>query len=266
MNQGFAPEIEGQADIPIQSGYLVNESHKKIEIYESLLIGFHFVPIGTFFTSGVTSAAQFNTYRGGEKILGSAHGRKDVHTSFPRERLFKNANFNLGVERQFVIKITEMAQFRDPGEFVKHVGIKFRHSQDALRLSGCHEVLNECFENILIPSEKDELQICKNDCPVDKTLRDGKIRSFEAYFQHKEGYRLPVFMRTMPIMDSDQKIVGAVETFYDTSPKVLIPQKAQELKKMNLLDPLTEMGNKSYLEAQIMFKLEENGACSSPPV
>jgi diguanylate cyclase (GGDEF)-like protein len=64
-------------------------------------------------------------------------------------------------------------------------------------------------------------------------------------------------MRIMPIMDSEQKILGAVETFYDTSPRVLIPQKAQELRKMSLLDPLTELGNKAYLEAQLMLKLDE---------
>jgi diguanylate cyclase (GGDEF)-like protein/PAS domain S-box-containing protein len=136
----------------------------------------------------------------------------------------------------------------------------FYWNQGAIDITGFTkaEILgHKCFENILIPSENDDLQICKNDCPVEKTIRDGKIRNFEAYFHHKEGYRLPVFMRIMPIMDSEQKIIGAVETFFDTSPKVLIPQKAQELRKMNLLDPLTEMGNKAYLESQIMLRLEE---------
>jgi diguanylate cyclase (GGDEF)-like protein/PAS domain S-box-containing protein len=136
----------------------------------------------------------------------------------------------------------------------------FYWNQGAVGITGFTkaEILeHKCSENILIPKENGDLQICKNECPVDKTIQDGKIRSFEAYFHHKEGYRFPVFMRTMPIMDKEQRIIGAVETFYDTSPKVLIPQKAQELRKMNLLDPLTEMGNKSYLDAQIMLKLEE---------
>ncbi|MGD9345655.1 MAG: GGDEF domain-containing protein, partial [Candidatus Aminicenantes bacterium] len=61
----------------------------------------------------------------------------------------------------------------------------------------------------------------------------------------------------MPLMDPENRIIGAVETFYDTSPKVLIPQKTQELKRMNLLDPLTELGNKAYLEAQIKLRLDE---------
>lgn len=136
----------------------------------------------------------------------------------------------------------------------------FFWNQGAVEITGFTktEILGKnCFEDILISSDGDDLQLCKNDCPVEKTLRDGKIRSFEAYLHHKEGYRLPVFMRIMPIMDSEQKIIGAVESFFDTSPRVLIPQKTQELKKMSLLDPLTELGNKAYLEAQIKLRLDE---------
>ena len=136
----------------------------------------------------------------------------------------------------------------------------FFWNQGAVDITGFTKaeiVGKSCFEDILIPSDGDDLQLCKNDCPVEKTRRDGKIRSFEAYIHHREGYRLPVFMRVLPIMDSEEKIIGAVETFYDTSPRVLIPQKTQELRKMSLLDPLTELGNKAYLEAQIKLRMDE---------
>jgi diguanylate cyclase (GGDEF)-like protein/PAS domain S-box-containing protein len=136
----------------------------------------------------------------------------------------------------------------------------FFWNQGAVDITGFTKaeiVGKSCFEDILIPSDGDDLQLCRNDCPVEKTRRDGKIRSFEAYIHHREGYRLPVFMRVLPIMDSEEKIIGAVETFYDTSPRVLIPQKTQELRKMSLLDPLTELGNKAYLEAQIKLRMDE---------
>jgi diguanylate cyclase (GGDEF)-like protein/PAS domain S-box-containing protein len=162
------------------------------------------------------------------------------------------------IDRDFFKNIVE--NLREGIAFLDSQNKFFFWNQGAVDITGFTkaEILgNQCFEDILISSEGDELQLCKNDCPVEKTLRDGKIRSFEAYLQHKEGFRLPVFMRIFPIMDSEQKVIGAVETFYDTSPRVLIPQKAQELKKMSLLDPLTELGNKSYLEAQIKLRLDE---------
>jgi diguanylate cyclase (GGDEF)-like protein/PAS domain S-box-containing protein len=116
---------------------------------------------------------------------------------------------------------------------------------------------NFCSENILILTDDRGMQICKDICPVKETLQDGKVRSFEAYLHHKEGFRLPVNMRVLPIFDRGKKIIGAVETFNDTSPKVLMPQKTDELKKMNMLDPLTELGNKKYLELHLKLRLEE---------
>jgi len=116
---------------------------------------------------------------------------------------------------------------------------------------------NFCSENILILTDGGGMHICKDSCPVDKTLRDGKVRSFEAYLQHTEGFRLPVDMRILPIFDREKKIIGAVETFNDTSPKVLMPQQTDELKKMDMLDSLTELGNRKYLELHLKLRLEE---------
>lgn len=116
---------------------------------------------------------------------------------------------------------------------------------------------NQCSENILILTDGGGMQICKDFCPVKETLQDGVARSFEAYLHHKEGFRLPVNMRILPIFDREKKIIGAVETFNDTSPKVLMPQKTDELKKMSMLDPLTELGNRKYLELHLKLRLEE---------
>lgn len=71
-------------------------------------------------------------------------------------------------------------------------------------------------------------------------------------------------MRILPIFDRENKIIGAVETFNDTSPKVLMPQKADELKKMNMLDLLTELGNRKYLELHLKLRLEEMQKHSLP--
>jgi len=114
-----------------------------------------------------------------------------------------------------------------------------------------------CFENILIHRENESLQICTTCCPVDQTLSDGQVRAYDVYLQHKEGFRLPVAMRILPIFDREKNIIGAVETFYDTSPKIFIPQKMDELKKMNLLDPETDLANRKYLEIQLKLRLDE---------
>ncbi|MFC2164858.1 diguanylate cyclase domain-containing protein [Acidobacteriota bacterium] len=149
-----------------------------------------------------------------------------------------------------------------------HDGIVFLDSEKRIILwnDGAEEISgyqrkdvigNLCSENILILSDGGGMQICKDFCPVKETLLDGQVRSFEAYLHHKEGFRLPVNMRILPIFDREKKIIGAVETFNDTSPKVLMPQKTDELKKMNMLDPLTDLGNRKYLELHLKLRLEE---------
>lgn len=62
-------------------------------------------------------------------------------------------------------------------------------------------------------------------------------------------------------VDCDRKILywnkGAVEIFSDSSPKLVITQRIKELEKMALLDPLTELANRRYIELNMQTKLDE---------
>jgi len=120
------------------------------------------------------------------------------------------------------------------------------------------EIINkQCPKNILIQVDEQKMSICKENCPVKQTLIDGKIRNKVAYFQHKEGFRIPVNMRVLPIIDNEKNIIKAAVSFYDTSPRVIIPQRTKELARMGLLDPITKLGNRSYLDMHINFRLDE---------
>jgi len=115
----------------------------------------------------------------------------------------------------------------------------------------------KCSENILNPVDETGKSLCDEHCPVKRALADGQNHTLEAYLLHKEGYRLPVFIRTFPLFSEKGKITAAGETFYDTSPKFVMPQRKMELDKLQLLDQQTEVGNKRYLELQLQSRLEE---------
>ena len=115
----------------------------------------------------------------------------------------------------------------------------------------------KCSENILNPVDDSGNNLCEEDCPVKQALTDGKSHSIKAYLQHKEGHRLPVSIRAFPILGEDGEIVAAVETFNDISPKFIVPQRKIELEKMQLLDPLTEVGNRRFLEIHLQSRIEE---------
>ena len=52
-------------------------------------------------------------------------------------------------------------------------------------------------------------------------------------------------------------IIGAVETYHEISPRVAMPHSSENIKKMNLFDPLIEMGNRRYLEIHLYSRLAE---------
>jgi len=134
----------------------------------------------------------------------------------------------------------------------------WNHGAELITGFKCSEVIGrQCSEDILIDVGTQGLIMCKEQCPMKQTLQDGRSRQLEAYLQHKEGYRLPVRMKMFPIKDESGCITGVAETFTDISPKVLLPQKTRELARMGLLDPLTKLGNRAYIELHLRSRLRE---------
>lgn len=114
-----------------------------------------------------------------------------------------------------------------------------------------------CVDTVLNHVDKCGIKLYTTACPLFETIMDYRPREIEVYIQHKKGYRIPVFVRTTPLLDSDEHIIGAVEIFSDNTPKLLINQRIQDLERMALLDPLTELANRRYIEMNIQSKLDE---------
>ncbi len=114
-----------------------------------------------------------------------------------------------------------------------------------------------CSDKMISPVDSSGKNLCGDECPVKKALSDGMPHALEAYLQHKEGHRFPVSIRAFPILGENGMVLAAVETFNDTSPKFIMPQQKKELGRMQLLDPLTEVGNRRFLEIHILSRLEE---------
>ena len=101
------------------------------------------------------------------------------------------------------------------------------------------------------------VQLCMTTCPLAKTVADSMPREMNLYIRHKKGHRVPVLIRTIALRHSLGRVIGAVEIFSDSSPKLAITQKIKELEKMALLDPLTELANRRYIELNMQTKLDE---------
>jgi hypothetical protein len=76
---------------------------------------------------------------------------------------------------------------------------------------------SSCSNNILIHVDAMGRQLCKGSCPLIATMADGAPHETEVYLHHKQGHRLPVWVRTSPLPAADGSFVGAVEIFTEIS-------------------------------------------------
>ncbi|GAB4303289.1 MAG: GGDEF domain-containing protein [Oscillatoriaceae cyanobacterium] len=114
-----------------------------------------------------------------------------------------------------------------------------------------------CWNNILKHIDQCGHTHCQGSCPLASTLADGQTREVELYLHHKHGHRVPVSLRVAPLRDEQGNICGAIEIFVDNSAKVAILERVEELEKMAMVDTLTKLPNRRYLEAKLPHILSE---------
>lgn len=130
----------------------------------------------------------------------------------------------------------------------------------AERISGysAQEVLGRsCSDNLLMHIDAQGTLLCRGFCPLAATLADGQQREAEVFLHHKDGHRVAVYVHVAPLFNDSGQIIGAAEIFNDNSSKRHVELENENLKKLALLDELTEIGNRRYAEMQIETSLSE---------
>ncbi len=120
------------------------------------------------------------------------------------------------------------------------------------------EVLGrQCPEDFALLVDHEGSAVAAEKCPIIATLADGTIRSAELFLRHKEGYRLPVSLRVIPVIREDGEIIGAAAVFTDMSPKVTIPMNITDLERRGLLDVETGIPGRKFLDMHLAARLDE---------
>jgi diguanylate cyclase (GGDEF)-like protein/PAS domain S-box-containing protein len=133
-------------------------------------------------------------------------------------------------------------------------------NKSAERITGfiAEEVLgHRCSDNILIHVDGKGNNLCLGMCPLAATIEDGSSRESEVYLHHKNGHRLPVWIRITPIRDTKGVIVGGAELFTDLSPRNALALRIEELERHALLDNLTQLANRYYIERELEGRFSE---------
>ena len=116
---------------------------------------------------------------------------------------------------------------------------------------------SNCSNNILIHVDEKGTFLCTDICPLLQTTRDGMDSQLNIYLHHKDGRRLPVTVNASPIRDENGSIIGSVEIFRITSSPAGDSDYMEDLRRAALIDSLTEIGNRRYLEMKLKTSCEE---------
>lgn len=133
-------------------------------------------------------------------------------------------------------------------------------NRSAERITGypaAEVVGRSCAESLLIHVDPDGRPLCQIGCPLQRTLQDGVPQRAEVFLHHRDGHRVPVQVRVTPLRNAEGVVVGAVEIFSDNSAKRAMAERIGNLERLAMLDQLTELPNRRYLEMSLALRVSE---------
>jgi len=132
-----------------------------------------------------------------------------------------------------------------------------KSAEDITGYKGSEVVGSYCSDNILQHVDVDGNSLCVLGCPLAGVIEDGNPRDFEVFLHHKDGHRVPVLVRALPLKDKNEDIIGVLEIFSENSVRKNILEKIKSLEKLAMLDELTQIPNRRYVENTIKLRFDE---------
>jgi diguanylate cyclase (GGDEF)-like protein/PAS domain S-box-containing protein len=110
---------------------------------------------------------------------------------------------------------------------------------------------SRCMDNILIHVDDHGRCLCKEDCPVVSVFAEGKCHEALVYLYHKEGYRVPVAIKALPLKNDRGEITSVIEIFNDRSLQIDAPPDANTKTEQPFVDPVTGFFSHSHLRLKL---------------
>ncbi len=158
------------------------------------------------------------------------------------------------LEQTVIDNLYDGVYFVDRGRRIRY------WNQGAEKLSGfaSHEVVgHKCFDNLLNHVDAAGTSLCRTQCPLAATMRDGEPREAEIFLRHRDGHRVPVQIRSAAVRDRVGDIIGAVEIFHDSSNLSTMRQEVSELRDQAMHDALTGLPNRRHFDMAMSSRIAE---------
>ena len=120
------------------------------------------------------------------------------------------------------------------------------------------EVLGKIIsDEVMAHFDENGKRLNEDQCYLQQVLDKGKSCKTDFYFQHKKGHFVPVSARISPIKDNRSKVSGAVQIFSDITTEIATQQAIIQLEKQAMIDPLTGLANRRYIDTVLDNKVDE---------
>ena len=114
-----------------------------------------------------------------------------------------------------------------------------------------------CPDNILCHADVNGRVLCSDSCPLEHVMATGKSDEVDVFLHHKDGHRMPVRVKSFPILDKQGRAVGAVEVFNDRTARIEQTERIKELERLALVDQLTRLPNRRHFDEHLGHRLAE---------
>ncbi len=147
----------------------------------------------------------------------------------------------------------------------RHRQILFWNS-GAERITGYlgQEVIGHfCPDNLLMHCDENGVELCGCACPLAQTMQDGRPGEANIFLRHKEGQRVPVHVRSIPVRDEFGVIIGAAECFEKRSSRHTDTRASKAVPHL-CLDEVTEIPDERAILAGLGEAVERFTASQVP--
>jgi two-component system cell cycle response regulator len=107
-----------------------------------------------------------------------------------------------------------------------------------------------CYQNVFNHLSETGVRLCFNGCPLQDSIERKVVNSATVYLHHRDGQRVKVSVRTLPVMD-EQTVTGALEIFSVVTEESVLKETLSYYKTKLMTDPLTEVNNRNILEREL---------------
>jgi diguanylate cyclase (GGDEF)-like protein/PAS domain S-box-containing protein len=96
-----------------------------------------------------------------------------------------------------------------------------------------------------------------DDCPMRRSMEKGRPFRERLFLRHKDGRRICVDVRIMPVRDREGTTIGGVEILCDATSSVVVESAYRQISEVADRDPLTGLANRRYLDRMLGRYLEQ---------